>query len=237
MTSPTDADAGRPLRRDAIRNRALLVAAGREVFAQRGLEASLDEVARQAGVGVGTAYRHFGTKFELAEAIMHEAIEEVVAAAERAAEAVDPWLGLLAFLEKVLEVQTKDRGLREVLLGMTGLSKPDDLFDRMNRPVRAMVARAQHAGEIRADVEPSDLGCIIAMLCEVSDLGADVQPLLWRRYLDVLLAGLRPGAPALPGRALTDEEFRAVAEQQHAIRHGAPAAAKAGCVTRPIQSG
>ena len=71
----------RPMRKDAARNRELLIAAGRDVFAKRGLEASLDDIARQAGVGIGTAYRHFGNKFELAEAIMHNAIGEVVAAA------------------------------------------------------------------------------------------------------------------------------------------------------------
>ena len=218
MTSTTDGDGSRPLRKDAARNRALLIASGREVFARRGLEASLDEVARQAGVGIGTAYRHFANKFELAEALMREAIDEVVAAAEEGAAATDPWQGLIGFLEAVLEVQTKDRGLREVLTGVGGPHKSDDVYERMNPPIQTIMGRARAAGVIRADVEPSDLGCIIAMLCEVSDLGADTQPALWRRYFDVLVAGLRPGGPPLVGPALTDEAFRELSERHHAVR-------------------
>src|SRR5580698_7780702 len=99
---PTGADGepnAAPMRKDAARNRELLIAAGRDVFAKRGLEASLDDIARQAGVGVGTAYRHFANKFELAEAIMRTAIGEVVAAAEAALRVDDAWLGLVGFLE------------------------------------------------------------------------------------------------------------------------------------------
>lgn len=217
-TAEADLDGSRPLRKDAARNRAQLIAAGREVFAKRGLEASLDEIARQAGVGVGTAYRHFGNKFELAEAIMHEAIDEVVAAAEHAATVEDPWQGLLGFLESVLEVQTKDRGLREVLMGVGGPHKSDDVFDRMNRPLQVLMQRARDAGVVRPDVEGSDLGCIIGMLCEVSDLGAGLEPPLWRRYFDVLVAGLRPDGPPLAGRALSDEEFRTLSERHHALK-------------------
>ena len=81
MTSTSEAvAASRPLRKDAVRNRALLVAAAREVFAERGLDASLDDVAHRAGLGVGTAYRHFANKYELARAIFGEAIDEIVAA-------------------------------------------------------------------------------------------------------------------------------------------------------------
>src|SRR3954464_12088586 len=97
---PQRGAASRPLRKDAARNRALLVQAGREVFAERGLEASLDDVARPAGLGVGTAYRHFANKFELARAIFTEAIEEIVDTARAAAAMDDAWAGIVAFLEK-----------------------------------------------------------------------------------------------------------------------------------------
>src|SRR4051795_6885192 len=105
------------MRKDAARNRALLVQAGREVFAERGLDASLDDIARHAGLGVGTAYRHFANKYELAEAIFTEAIESIVAKAEEAAAMPDPWQGLLNFFEFAAESQTADRGLREVMMG------------------------------------------------------------------------------------------------------------------------
>ncbi len=218
MTSKVELPTGegpRPMRKDAARNRELLIAAGRDVFAKRGLDASLDDIARQAGVGVGTAYRHFANKFDLAEAIMGEAIAEVVAAAHAAADVADPWPALVGFFETVLEIQTKDRGLREVLMGMGNPHKKDGVHDLLEPPIRAMLARAQESGAVRPEVVTSDLGCIVAMLCEISDFGADTAPHLWRRYFDVLLAGLRPGGPQLPGIPLTEQQFRDLAEQHH----------------------
>lgn len=214
----TDAETFRPLRKDAARNRSLLVAAGRKVFAERGLEASLDEIARHAGLGIGTAYRHFGNKFELAEAIMGEAIGEVVAAAQHAATEPDPWQGLVGFLEAVLEVQTKDRGLREVMTGVHNPHKSDEVYDKLAQPIQGLLTRAQQAGAVRTGVTAADLGCILAMLCEISDLGAGMEPPLWRRYVDVLLAGLRPDGPKLAGTALSDEQFKQLSERHHARR-------------------
>ncbi len=210
----------RPMRKDAARNRTLLIAAGRDVFARRGLEASLDEIAREAGVGIGTAYRHFENKFELAEAIMGEAIGEVVHAAEAGLADPDPWRGLVGFLEAVLEVQTKDRGLREVMMGVHAPHKSDEVHARLGPPIEAILTRAKDAGAVRAEVAATDLGCMLAMLCQVSDLGGDDAPTLWRRYLGLVLAGLRPDGPELAGKPLTDEEFRTLSEQHHALRAG-----------------
>ena len=213
-------DAARPMRKDAARNRALLIASAREVFARRGLDVSLDDIARQAGVGVGTAYRHFGNKYELAEAIMHESVDAVVAAAERELEADDAWDGLVGFLESVLELQTRDRGLREVLMGAHA-AKAGEVQDRLVAPVARLLARAQEAGQVRADAESSDLGAVLMMLCHVADLGGDVAPGLWRRYAPTLLSGLRPGGPPLPAPALTDVEMNeAIIRQHHHGGHG-----------------
>jgi AcrR family transcriptional regulator len=208
----------RPMRKDAARNRELLVSAGREVFARRGLEASLDDVARQAGVGIATAYRHFGNKFELAEAIMHDALGQVLAAAERALEATDPWAGLTGFLEAVLEAQTKDRGLREVMMGAHAPRKSDEDYEALRVQVHAILRRAQRSGAVRADVSVTDLGCVLAMLCEVADLAGDAAPDLWRRYLPTLLAGLRPDGPELPKDPLTEAQFRAAYDAHHTLR-------------------
>jgi AcrR family transcriptional regulator len=208
----------RPLRKDAARNRELLIAAARDVFAKRGLEASLDDIAHQAGVGVGTAYRHFGDKYELAEAIMGEAIGEVVAATEHALQVDDPWQGLVGFLEAVLEIQTKDRGLREVMMGVHNPHKSDEVYEQLSQPILAILERAQQAGSARSDATGSDLGCIITMLCEVSDLAGDTAPELWRRYLGIFLAALRPGGPELPGAPLGEDEFRAASERHNALR-------------------
>jgi AcrR family transcriptional regulator len=84
----------RPLRRDAALNRQRILQAASEVFTERGLEVSLDEVARRAGVGVGTVYRRFRTKEDLVEALFVDRIDEVAALAEKATQAADPWSGL-----------------------------------------------------------------------------------------------------------------------------------------------
>jgi AcrR family transcriptional regulator len=208
----------RPMRKDAARNRELLIAAGREVFAKRGLEASLDDIARQAGVGIGTAYRHFSNKFELAEAIMLNTIGEVIDAASRALLVEDPWAGLAGFLDDVLVVQTKDRGLREVMMGLHTSAKSDAAFELLSQPIQAILSRAQASGAVRDDVTTTDLGFILTMLCEVADLAGDVDPQLWRRYAGILLAGLRPGGPPMPGAPLTEEQFRTAHDGQHGLR-------------------
>lgn len=207
MSVEHDAPACRPLRKDAARNRALLVQAAREVFAERGLEASLDDVAHRAGVGVGTAYRHFANKYELAQAILAEAIEQVLEMAERAAEAEDPWDGIVAFLEGAAEMQSADRGLREVLMGVHDADQMEQIHDRLSAPLRLLVERAKTAGRIRSDVEVTDLGVAVLMLCTVADITTDAAPGLWRRYLPMLLDGLRAGSD-LPVPPVTEDVFR-----------------------------
>jgi AcrR family transcriptional regulator len=194
MTAAAERPASRPLRKDAARNRELLLAAAREVFAERGLEASLDDIAHRAGVGVGTAYRHFANKYELAQAIFAEAIEQVVALAERGAESPDPWDGIVTFLEGTAVMQTADRGLREVLMGVHDTAKMEQVNDRLTGPMRTMVERARQAGQIRPDVDVTDVGIVLLMLCTVADITGDAAPDLWRRYLPMLLDGLRSGS-------------------------------------------
>jgi AcrR family transcriptional regulator len=202
----SDEPASRPLRKDAARNRALLVQAAREVFAERGLDASLDDVARRAGLGVGTAYRHFANKYELARAIFTDAIDQIIVKAEDAARLDDPWDGLVAFLEATAEAQTADRGLREVLMGV---HDPDDM-KRVNERITAALAttveRAKQAGAVRPDIELSDIGVVVLMLCMVADVTGDIAPDLWRRYLPMLLDSLRSGSE-LPVPALSQEAF------------------------------
>ena len=193
MTASADRPAARPLRKDAARNRALLVDAAREVFAERGLEASLDDVAHRAGLGVGTAYRHFANKYELAAAIFAEAVDRVIELAEHAAESPDAWTGIVTFLEGTAEMQTADRGLREVLMGVHDPEKMEQIHDRLSPAMHRMVERGKQAGQVRPDVEVTDLGIVVLMLCTVADVTGDAAPDLWRRYLPMLLDGLRTG--------------------------------------------
>ena len=107
----------RPLRRDAERNRQRILDAARVVFAERGLSGSLDDIARQAGVGVGTVYRRFPDKELLIDALFEERIEEIADVARAAADHPDPWEGLVDFLTRTQELQSRDRGLKELVLG------------------------------------------------------------------------------------------------------------------------
>jgi AcrR family transcriptional regulator len=207
MSVRHDEPASRPLRKDAARNRALLVQAARAVFAERGLEASLDDIAHRAGLGVGTAYRHFANKHELARAILAEAIGQVLALAERAAEMDDPWDGIMAFLAGAAEMQSSDRGLREVLMGVHDAEQMEEINERLSAPLRSMVERAKSAGELRPDIGVTDLGVVVLMLCTVADVTGDAAPGLWRRYLPMLLEGLRAGAD-LPVPAVTEDVLR-----------------------------
>lgn len=197
------------MRKDAERNRRLLITAAQDVFARRGLDASLDEIARQAGVGVGTAYRHFGNKFDLAAAVMEETLASLVEVAEKAAVAADPWAGFVDFLEAALTLQTRDRGLRDVLMGMHDPQRKADFHDQLSEPVDTMLERCKEAGVIRPEVTGSDVGFVVMMLCHVADVAGDTDLQHWRRYLPTLLAGLMPGGPLLTGRPLTETQFRA----------------------------
>lgn len=199
----------RPLRKDAARNRELLICAARQVFAERGLDATLDDVAHHAGLGVGTAYRHFANKHDLLSALMDEMIGQFVASAERALVLEDPWQGLVAFIEDALTGQVNDRGLRQVLMGVHDQNKFDELHDRLGGILGHLLDRAKRSGAVRDDLEPSDVGFLITMLCAVADVAGNTAPDLWRRYLGLCLEGLKPGGAALPVTALSEPDFRA----------------------------
>ena len=123
--SPADSESAggrtpcRPLRRDAERNRQKILSAAAEVIAERGLDATLDDVARQAGVGVGTVYRRFPGKEALAEALFDERLGTLAAIAEHALADPDPWAGLVRYLEQAAELLTADLGLRQILTSAT----------------------------------------------------------------------------------------------------------------------
>jgi len=195
-----------PLRRDAELNRQRLIAAAQEVFRERGLSATLDDVARHAGVGVATAYRRFANKDELIDALFNDMIDRAVDVVAEAAANPDAWQGLTSSLEKVCELQAFDRGLREVMLGTD--RKPQrqaQVAQRLKPPVDLLVARAKEQGALRPDAEPWDLPMIQLMVAAVNDQSG--HPELWRRYLWLILDGLRtqPGTARLPAVPLDPE--------------------------------
>ena len=208
---PRAAAEPRRLRADAARNRQRLIDAAEEVFAARGLDATLDDIARHAGVNVATAYRHFDSKHELARAFLQATLDRAVAMAEEAAAVEDPLAGLAQFLGQALDLMATNRGLVDVLTNDYGAEWfSDQLHDLITGPIRHLVSRGQQAGVVRADVDATDFAVILPMLSSVSDrnvVAGIADPS--RRYLSLILAGLRPDGAPLPGRAPTDPELRA----------------------------
>jgi AcrR family transcriptional regulator len=203
----------RPLRRDAERNRQRILLAASEVFTTRGLQATLDDVARQAGVGVGTVYRRFPDKESLIDALFEARLESVVAIAEQALGEPDAWTGLVNLLEGAAAELTSDRGLRQIFMFATyGRDRVDLARSRMQPVVTKVVERAQREGKVRADLCPTDIPLIEFMLSAAAEYAGTARPGIWRRYLTILLDGLRPsrdGTSPLPEAALSPEEMTA----------------------------
>src|SRR3954453_1843575 len=187
------APAEKPLRKDAERNRIRILEAAGDLFAQRGLGITLDDVARHAGVGVGTVYRRFPDKELLIDALFEERIESMCGIAAAALDIPDPWDGFVYFFEQGSELQARDRGLKELLqCSAHGGGCVADARTRLRGLVTELFDRAKAAGVVRADAAPFDAPLIQFMLGAVMDRSRDVEPDLWRRYLQLVLDGLRP---------------------------------------------
>jgi AcrR family transcriptional regulator len=205
----------RPLRRDAQLNRERIIVAAREVFAARGLNASLDDVAHHAGVGVGTVYRRFPTKEALLEVALDERLEEHVRAAEAALAAPTGWDGLVGFLRRAAEMQAADRGLRDVVLGADFRARHKARArDRIEPLIRELVERAHREGSLRPDVTVEDLALVLMMVSEVAHHSHTVRPDVYARYLELLIDGLRDSSGVGDlGQPLTRDEVEALARQ------------------------
>jgi AcrR family transcriptional regulator len=207
----------RPLRRDAERNRQRILDAGRAAFAEDGLSATLDEIARRAGVGVGTIYRRFPDKEQLIEALFEARMNEIATEAEVALQADDPWAGLVRFLETATEQHACDRGFKEVALsGVHGRDRVARARQLMFPLVSQLVARAQADGSLRPDVEATDLPLLQLMLGSLSECTRDADPEAWRRYLGIICDGLRTRR-----------------DEPTPLAHGAPTAEQTQTTMRP----
>jgi AcrR family transcriptional regulator len=188
----------RPLRADAARNRELLLAAATDEFAEHGLDASVADIARRAGVGKGTVFRHFATKDDLLAAIVLDRIDALNAAGERLLRAADPGAALLEFLT-VAAHQRQQLDLS--FLQEAGELNPEvtRVRARMFQTVDNLVERARKHGTVRADVTGTD---VILLMCApnyVTSYLPDASPDLWKRYLAIIFDGLRAeGAHPLP---------------------------------------
>ncbi|MEU1276142.1 TetR/AcrR family transcriptional regulator [Streptomyces sp. NPDC005799] len=209
--STTPAVGTRPLRADAERNRQRLIAAARELYATRGLDISLDEVARHAGVGIGTAYRRFADRGELVEAVLDGAEQRILECAEEALAYDDAWEAFEQFFLDATTDFAANRGLRQLLL--EGAPGAEEVLERARNRIApvvgALITRAQQAGQLRTDFQPMDFSMIQLMLGAVTEHNRDVAPDLWRRYVTLFLDGLRAHRTSptpLPAPALADDQ-------------------------------
>jgi AcrR family transcriptional regulator len=215
----------RPLRRDAERNRQRILRAAADVFTLRGLDATLDDVARQAGVGVGTVYRRFPDKESLVAELFADRIDAMVAVAEEACAAPDPWRALVSYLEYAVNTLAEDVGLRQLMMFATyGRDQVSYAREQMRPVVSKLVQRAQEAGDLRQDFSATDVPMIAFMLASAAEYASPVQPDLWRRYFALVIDGLRPardGVSELPVPALTPQQV-----EQSMRAHGQRTAAR-----------
>ena len=213
----------RPLRKDAERNRQRILRAAAEVFTERGLEATLDDVAHHAGVGVGTVYRRFPDKATLADALFEERIDLLVDLAEHAHGEPDAWVGLVSFMERATEMMAGDRGLRQMLMfAANGHDRVSYARDRMRPAVGRLVERAQAAGQVRPDLAATDIPVIEFMLSVTAEYARDVRPGIWRRFLALWLDALQPARDSytpLPAPELSADEFATVMRTSPLGRH------------------
>ncbi|MER5923862.1 TetR/AcrR family transcriptional regulator [Streptomyces mirabilis] len=199
----------KPLRRDAQRNRDAIVAAARKAFAEQGLDASLEGVAREAGVAIGTVYRHFPRRLDLVEELFTAKFTDLLAAAEEAAAMDDAWEGFCSYLEKLCELQACDRAFNDLVsarLPVHALGR--GMFERTKERVAQIFRNAQEQGVLRDDVTPEDIAFVIWSQVGIIQATRTVAPNAWRRHLHLLLDAFRAEcAHDLPEPALTPQQF------------------------------
>ena len=195
-----------------------MLAAASELFAEQGLNVTLNDIAHRAGVGVGTAYRRFANKDEVIEALFDQRLEEVIAVAHEALEDPDAWHGLVTFLERSLHMQFGDRGFTQMLNSpQLGRARVDETRDRIAPLMTALVERAQRQGVVRADLDQTDLFFIQMALSAVTDVTRTLAPDLYLRYLTLFLDGIRTdGKPqtTLRTQALTASQVHTLMTQK-----------------------
>lgn len=200
-----------PRRRDARRNWDLLVGAAREVFAEQGLEAPLDVIARRAGVGNATLYRNFPTRAALVDAAFHDLLTGTMAAGEQARTAPDAWAALHEYLRAVFVTLAADRGTNDLMTTrLEGVEALRAVHAHNRETMDVLLGRGRDQGTVRADVTTEDVLFALAALGRaIPALTTATAPDAWRRPLALFLDGLRaaPTAPPLPGAALTADQL------------------------------
>jgi AcrR family transcriptional regulator len=208
MPSVSRTPSTRPLRKDARENQERILEAARIAFAEHGLDASVEEIAERAGVGMGTLYRRFPSKTALVDAIFEDYLDELAGVARRSLADPNPWEGFTGFLEAAIEIQVRNRGFAEIC----AVHRQDEsLLARARARVTPLLVqlidRAQSAGALRADVVYEDISILLWTSGRVVDSTREVAPEYWRRHLALTLDGLAtasasplPRAPLSPAQ-------------------------------------
>jgi AcrR family transcriptional regulator len=188
--------------------------AAAEVFAERGLEVTLDDIATRAGLGVGTVYRRFADREALIEALFDEQMQQKVVRMREALTDPDPWQALIGFIRETSEKFASDRGLRQVALSAVhGHEQIARCRDEIHGLTTQLVARAKAQGSLRPDFQATDVFMIFVMVGAVADFAGTLSEDVWRRYLEMLIKGLRADGftpednPVLSAKALEADEL------------------------------
>ncbi|MEU6275449.1 helix-turn-helix domain-containing protein [Streptomyces populi] len=198
------------LRRDARHNRELLVSAAREAFTELGLDAPLDAIARRAGVGNATLYRHFPSRAALVDEVFRDALGETMAAGERARSAENAWAGLRDYTETVFAGLAADRGTNDLMTTrLEGVDSLEAVHAHNRETLETLLRRGREQGSLRADLTTEDLLFALAALGRSVPALTAVAPNAWRRPLALLLDGLRaaPDIGPLPEPPLTSAQL------------------------------
>jgi AcrR family transcriptional regulator len=219
VAGPAEAQCRR-LRADAARNREAVLSAAREVFAETGLGAPLEEIARRAGVGIGTLYRRFPTREQLISAALIGKITEYAVAAEQALAEPDPWAGFTGFVRRICAMQAGDRGLADLLLiTLAPGEELEAIRARANRAMISLIDRAKAAGQLRTDMVGEDLLLMLIGNSAIAAAAGQDAPRALPRFVALMLDAFRPRPGAdLPRPPSTAQMRRVMARL--AAEHG-----------------
>jgi AcrR family transcriptional regulator len=179
-------------RADARRNRKRILEAAREQFAEHGLDVHMEQIARAAGVGVGTVYRHFPAKEDLLQALADERFAFFAENARAVLDAPDPWRGFCEFMRQSARVTAEDRALSEAMGQLPHLCAASAEKAQLLELSQRLIDRAQASGSMRADFSADDVPSIMRGLARATAVQDSGPPAMsWERYLEIILAGLR----------------------------------------------
>jgi AcrR family transcriptional regulator len=206
--STTEAGPRAP-RRDRARNREALLAAAGAAFAEHGLAASLQQIARDAGVAIGTLYRHFPTRDDLMLAVFDGKLDRVARTGEQALTDPDPWAGFTRFVETLCALAAEDLGFNE----LTSIDRPArggaaTVRSNIHQLWQRLLTRAQEAGTLRPDLVLGDMFVLLWSQSRIIEATYGVAPRAWRRHLYLMLDAYRAeGARPLPEPPLTGAQM------------------------------